>query len=203
MAVLPIILEDLVANNLQNDILHALKYDTAWNYIDGTSAPDAVVDQNDYKIKDNPQMVHYIINEHIVESHMAELVAPLCLAIEEKLKIKIDHVVRVKSNMLLRDSGSTDFYHVPHVDGADEDWLSVIYYAEDSDGDTIIFDKTVEQGPFNLSAVKTITPKQGKAIAFPSKIFHTSQSPVTNDTRVIINFILKLSQGTNAIELCS
>ena len=94
----------------------------------------------------------------------------------------------MKSNLLLQDPLAVGKYHAPHIDLANEDAFSMVYYVHDCDGDTIIFDKTVTKGHINLEEVARVTPKKGQAVIFNSNRFHTSSSPITNTRRVIINY---------------
>ena len=70
--------------------------------------------------------------------------------------------------------------------------LVCLYYINDSDGDTCIFDKNAKDTPFlekdtQLEVVKKITPKKGRAILFDGSRYHSSSGP-TKNIRCIINF---------------
>jgi hypothetical protein len=70
-----------------------------------------------------------------------------------------------------------------------------LYYVNDSDGDTFIFDKTsddikgrrdiFERTKFNV--LKRVTPKKGRVVLFNGNRYHSSSGP-TKDVRCIINF---------------
>jgi hypothetical protein len=64
--------------------------------------------------------------------------------------------------------------------------ISVIYYVNDSDGDTIFFGKNV-----NDEISLRVKPKKGRIVLFDSCIYHASTDPFNNNKRIIINFILK------------
>jgi len=80
-------------------------------------------------------------------------------------------------------------YHLEH--------LVVLYYVLDSDGDTIIVNKELEFGEdvakdlkyTDYEVLHRITPKQGRAVIFNGKYYHTAEQP-TNNMRCIINFDL-------------
>ena len=79
----------------------------------------------------------------------------------------------------------------PHLDRTTPHW-SFIYYVEDSDGDTIIYDyksKNENDIPYfeDVKELKRITPKQGKVIVFDGLYWHTAEQP-TKNKRCIINF---------------
>lgn len=70
--------------------------------------------------------------------------------------------------------------------------LVVLYYVIDADGDTIITDvKCDGKGPGilkfnNQHILHQVTPKQGRAVLFDGRYFHTAQQP-KNGMRCIIN----------------
>jgi hypothetical protein len=84
----------------------------------------------------------------------------------------------------------------PHVDGYHHHMVC-IYYVNDSDGDTVIFNKQSgnyvfdtqlkELKPNDLPILQTITPKKGRCVIFNGKFFHASTQPTTG-VRCIINF---------------
>lgn len=78
-----------------------------------------------------------------------------------------------------------------HVD-IDHPHLVVLYYVIDSDGDTIITDvkyngKTPTTIKFeNQKILEKVTPKQGRAVLFDGRYYHTAEQP-KNDMRCVIN----------------
>ena len=82
-------------------------------------------------------------------------------------------------------------YDNPHID-VRYDHLVVLYYVNDTDGDTFIFDKTMKdyyELPENaeLNIVKRVSPKMGRVVVFNGHQYHSSSTP-TKDVRCIINF---------------
>ena len=73
--------------------------------------------------------------------------------------------------------------------------FAVLYYVNNSDGDTIIYNQHYSGKVYDqseLSIFKTITPKAGSIIIFDGSLFHTNYSPEKNDFRCVINMNLKL-----------
>jgi hypothetical protein len=91
-------------------------------------------------------------------------------------------IARVKINLLWRCPESTGRHNGLHRDES-EDYLSGVYYVNDSDGDTVIFDNTIEH---------RFTPKKGSMIIFPSNLLHASSNPVLSYERIVINMIVKV-----------
>lgn len=72
------------------------------------------------------------------------------------------------------------------------DHLVVLYYVNDTDGDTFIFDKTKQDyndlpNGVQLNVIKRVPPKMGRAVVFNGHRYHSSSTP-TKDVRCIINF---------------
>jgi len=104
------------------------------------------------------------------------LVSPILEIAKEKLNIK--WATRIKVNKLLPQKASEEqIQHLWHQDKVEKGYISLIYYVNDSDGDTIIGDYKN-------------TPKAGEMIYFDSDIFHRPSLPTKNE-RIIINFIFE------------
>tara|TARA_A100001388_G_scaffold271724_1_gene250934 strand:- start:55 stop:615 length:561 start_codon:yes stop_codon:yes gene_type:complete len=79
----------------------------------------------------------------------------------------------------------------PHVD-ADIDHMVVLYYVNDSDGDTVIYENLFEgydKVPLmsELKESKRVTPKAGRVVMFNGKHWHTSCQPQHN-VRCVVNY---------------
>lgn len=88
------------------------------------------------------------------------------------------NVLRMKTNLLLNNKANcfnsihTDYYG---------DHINLIYYVNNSDGDTFIFDD---------GKIKNIRPKKGRILLFDGKYEHASSNPIESKYRSIINFNL-------------
>lgn len=76
--------------------------------------------------------------------------------------------------------------NLPHV--------ACVYYVNDSDGDTIIYDQTINDVPggsqnVDVTIHKRVTPRRGRAVFFDGSRYHCSSQPTIN-YRTIINFDL-------------
>ena len=118
----------------------------------------------------------------------------LCLPIIAKAASIIPDSVRldrIRAGMFLKGSG----LHTPHVDYF-FDHYTVLYYANDSDGDTHIFNEylTLSDGipvhPDNFTLMDRVSPKRGRVIIFNGLIYHSSSSPIDSDERLAININL-------------
>ena len=59
-----------------------------------------------------------------------------------------------------------------------------IYYVNDCDGDTFLFDGTKE--------IAKISPKKGRIVIFDGKTLHAGSHPYLSDFRMVINFNFKV-----------
>jgi hypothetical protein len=181
-----------------------LSKDVPWYWNPSTSYIPKKGDEVGYNVfedgntKETPQFTHSFIDGGRDVSKYAHFMSDVRDYINEFV-MPIEKIVRVKANMLLKDENyPIDSYHPPHSDvfgdGYDNQW-TFLYYINDSDGDTIIFDK--EWDPENggsipkLDIVQRCTPKVGNALLFKSNIYHASSPPKITDRRVVLNFVFE------------
>ena len=93
---------------------------------------------------------------------------------------------RLKINITYNDySNIKNKINPPHRDPVVENnnsSLIGIYYVNNSDGDTIIYD--------NGKIEKTISPKKGRLLIMDGKKLHSSSHPSINHKRIIVNYNL-------------
>ena len=71
--------------------------------------------------------------------------------------------------------------NAPHPDTRLDKFITVLYYVNDSDGDTFFF-----KGDECISRSK---PIKGTAAMYPSNTWHAGSTPVEHETRVVINMV--------------
>ena len=98
------------------------------------------------------------------------------------------HVYRIKSNLTFNLTDYKKINHQPiHIDKDTEDIKSLLYYVNDSDGDTLFFDN-------DLNIIKRVSPKKNTAILFDSNILHAGSNPIKNKKRIVVNTIFKMEK---------
>lgn len=105
----------------------------------------------------------------------------------KKFNIENKKIFRAKSNITTKTLESRPSW--PHVDNV-MDHLVFLYYVNDSDGDTVIYNQKYSGKQYyqnNLTIFKTVSPKAGSAILFDGRYFHTYYAPLKNDIRCVIN----------------
>jgi hypothetical protein len=78
----------------------------------------------------------------------------------------------------------------PHIDVAGLDHSVCIYYVDDADGETVIFDKTSQHDPVDFTGMRilqTISPRKGRIVLFDGARYHANILP-QRGPRCIINF---------------
>ncbi len=102
-----------------------------------------------------------------------------------KHEIKYDEVKRTRSNTTFLCNETRP--SMPHVD-ADYDHLALIYYVNDSDGDTLLYKNKYYKQEDNEMIIDTrISPKAGRAVLFDGSAYHSFCYPNIYDTRSVIN----------------
>ena len=186
-------IENLLPSSYADHLQQLILNQRLWQYNDSASGVDDSYDENDKNIVDYPQMVLPIYDPYnnILENEVFAEVKPVFWFLEEKTKFRTYFVDRIKSNLLWKIPSNGTEYAPPHVDNSDPKMYSMVYYLNDSDGDTVLFDKKVEQGFYDLNILHRSKPKKNKAIIFNSNRFHASSNPRETKIRNIINFVFK------------
>jgi hypothetical protein len=174
--------------------------DIAWYWNDGTTykTDDGVV--FDSKTKDSSQLTHTIYHNNATHTEYYHYFTEMVRHLEPHIG-KIKRVIRIKANLMVKDSSYPDgFYNGAHIDYSGDNLLSFVYYVNDSDGDTVIFDEHLDGNPHNLTELTEVdrqTPKAGTGIVFNSQRVHTSSTPRFTDRRVVINYVFEMYETNN------
>lgn len=78
----------------------------------------------------------------------------------------------------------------PHPDMLKEGLVTVLYYVNDSDGDTFLFEGS--------ECIGRGTPVMGTGLVYPSTTLHAGSTPIQHNTRVVINIVFVPKQLTNS-----
>ena len=135
---------------------------------------------------DTPQLVHSACyNGEATSIHFDQLSEIVKYLDFENVNY---HVYRIKSNLTFNLTDYKKINHQPiHIDKDTEDIKSLLYYVNDSDGDTLFFDN-------DLNIIKRVSPKKNTAILFDSNILHAGSNPIKSKKRIVINTIFKMEK---------
>jgi len=119
---------------------------------------------------------------------------PLVNKIEECLEYK-QELIRLRTALKTYQHGFTENnYNLPHVDFPCPH-TSAVYYLNDSDGDTHIFDQYYREKiePTDYTIKQRVSPKPNRLLIFDGLQYHTASNPIKSNSRLIanINFIQK------------
>ena len=185
------VIDNLVTARQADQIENRIVRFDWWTFNDVTSNVGCNYDVHDKNIIETPQFTSTFASqeEGITSPLYMEIVQPLLWMLEKDTGLELEHIVRVKANLLTQTAHEAHNYHIPHVDHGSDRCLSMVYYVNDSDGDTRLFDKFVSDGSDNMKIVVSNTPKKGTGLLFQSHRFHSSSCPVLSDKRVVVNIV--------------
>ena len=196
------VIENLIPVSLQNQIEQTLNSDSfPWFFMDSiTSYQDeqTILDTPRWdksKVIEPPGLVHMISYDGKVNSNYYELCRTILYFLEHRLNVSVKEILRIRIRRTLQTPGMTeDMYNIPHVDVMmDRKFYTLVYYVEESDGDTIFFDQIYQRGSRaslkeELKVVSKIPHKKGNAVLFEGHRFHAGNCPMKYTKRTIINF---------------
>ena len=190
------VFENLIPLPIQNELesLFEMNDDIKWSVLNKISRnPDKF--KFDKNIIEAPGASHILFWDGDIASVHFHAVKPILYYLEERADIKLDQLERIRVRKTFYAKGHDENkYTPPHVDLPElENYMSLVYYVHDTDGDTFFFAEEHEVGSKDTylkkgTIIKRVSPKKGSAILFPGRTFHAGNSPINNNTRTIINF---------------
>jgi hypothetical protein len=131
-----------------------------------------------------------------VLSPLNAVLVPILFLFCEKAHLKFSALMRVRIGLFTRAMVDAP-HHNPHVDFYEPHRVA-LYYVNDSDGDTFVFNETyddvgqdqaaahVNEGKFTVA--ERISPKKGTMISFDGKRYHASMHPAKSTSRIVVTF---------------
>lgn len=131
-----------------------------------------------------------------VKSFTYQYLEPFFEKINKEFGFTQNHLIRARLSLKFQKQGFTsDNYNIPHVDYFFPH-ESFIFYLNDSDGDTRIFNEwttttgTLPLGPDLFTTQSRVTPKANRLVWINGLQYHTASNPIANTKRIIINLNL-------------
>ena len=185
-----LVVDDAVSKVYQNSIKDTLlgNVDFPWYFNKDVTYANKKIESS-YSV---PSLSHKLTDEK-TNSGFYDFLLPLALEISGNNNLNPQRITRARSFLQFPIPDSNTHNH-PHCD-IDEEHTVILYYVNDSDGDTFLFDQTLDDFPQkdisknNFTVKQTVSPKQGRAVIFNGKRYHASSTP-TNGVRCILNFDL-------------
>jgi hypothetical protein len=175
--------ENLVPRSLADKLEQVFTDDDCvWNLTSSCGGYGETYPSLDVEILDTHQMYHVLVSDNQPKSAITALSMCVNFFLEQKTGIYPKFFTRVKANLLFPIFNNINQCHPLHTDREEIDSMSMIYYVNDSDGPTRFFDS-------NGSVIKTVFPKKGSAVLFPSNTRHASSCPIDSSKRIVINYV--------------
>jgi hypothetical protein len=201
----PIVLDNIIPEKYQLEIeqtLTSLDFDWHFNKSVSYGEGNKVVEnfkKNDENIIDGSAFVHrFFLNNKISDNNLlyksqyCDFIRPILFFVEEKLKIEIAEILRIRGVLTPPNSSSKNKYNIPHTDTTEKHY-TLIYYVSDNDGGTILFKEKMENNITNFDKKNIdhfVQSKKGRILLFDGLTYHTGVIPTDNNKILInINFI--------------
>ena len=144
-------------------------------------------------------MPQSIMSTRDIDTHIDSIVKSIELNSISKIGKEIQHTYRCKINQLKSSDKISDEFDINgmHID-REQEHVAIIYYINDTDGDTCIYDTDlttmsgwnyiVRDKKFeHFSLSRRISPKRGRVVIFNGMLPHHATYP-TLSNRYVINF---------------
>ena len=141
--------------------------------------------------------VAYRFNEpNVPSSPLTALLLPLLYSFCDEAGVPFKTLLRIRLGLFTQNAAGGPYHH-PHVDFYLPHY-SALYYVNDSDGDTFLFNETYDDvslersveygrdGKFTLG--HRVAPRKGRMIGFDGKHYHASMHPKLSAYRIAIAF---------------
>jgi|TARA_B100000073_G_scaffold230933_1_gene192806 hypothetical protein len=186
-----IVFDDIIPEVYQNWLVDCIKNeDLMWHRKDA-----AISDMFEDDPRNGFCNFHYLFDK----DEGGEL-SPLCnafmpLALQFREKLQAECLFRMRVNCV--PAWHSNQVQLPHVDSYHFEAWNVIYYIDDSNGDTIIYDERTRDhqeylkiATRDMYTVKTaVSPKKGRAVAIKGDLFHASTLPM-GTWRPVLNMVV-------------
>jgi len=186
------VIDDFIPIGYQNEIEQALtRYDFPWYYRPSINNGKPKI--QDPRFEYAHGFVHNFYND---EDGQLSAYYPLVSSLRyfaEKHGIENYGYHRLKANLNVSIPGwTTDKCQEPHTDMPSKH-VVCIYYVNDSDGDTFIFDQQFDPNapePHQFEIVERVSPKKGRALFFDGHSYHSGSYPIEHNARIMLNLNL-------------
>jgi len=192
MTELPIILDDFIEEELQNQIEDAM-FDCNWSFMmDNTYSYNASLMGikyrkflNPFEYDISPSIITYPQTNQKIFKLFNPIIEKTCSHINFNLEKISRCIAGIQGVQVIRKQNKVCYIHInqktPH--------LVLLYYVNDADGETILYDKNIndieddnlmyldERYEFNV--VNKIMPKRGRILLFDGRTYHSASSPTT------------------------
>lgn len=182
--------KDRIKRILMSDYFSWVYQDTSKkNYINKESSIDSI------DVNDVVQFSQVLFKDDKVQCEEIEFIQKITKNLEEKEGIVCSTLLYATCNMLPKQSGDAGVYHTPFTSSKiNDNTYTLIYYVNNSDGDTVIFNETYSVDPIQLTVKYRQTPMEGCALLFKSNSYCAETFPRVTNTRLIISITFETNE---------
>jgi|TARA_B110000503_G_scaffold65815_3_gene103349 hypothetical protein len=197
-------IENLIPETFQDSVIDRVQGDQhfPWFLLHRIGHPDhygkgTTPNYVDPNITDDVGFFHMAFDGNVVSPYY-DFFRSILEFFTEKTNIKVANMLRVRLRYTHKGyNHSAEKYASPHVDFyTGSPYYTLVYYVNDSDGDTIIFDKIFNpsEEAYNpimsdpLPELVRVNPKKGCGLFFNGHRFHAGNFPINYSSRIVINF---------------
>lgn len=138
---------------------------------------DAHVHDNDL-----PWFGHYTVDNGVANSSLSDVTIDIGNRVLHSVGLKPLRYEQIRINMTTQQY--TQSCSTKHIDSVGDCNITMLYYIDNSDGDTVFYDNDIE--------IKRVSPVRGRAAIFDSNIYHNSYLPILHKCRTIINYNVRV-----------
>ena len=185
---------------LLNYAAHTLNYTSCERTVDDYYKVDGIEFQSyrDSHTYDEGHLSCSIMdaNGNIHDETFFALALPIVLSAKDEFpELNLNRIVRMKVNALERKDFPEYSYNAPHHDivPSEKNNYSFVYYLNDSDGDTFLFDQIAyDDKPIDtVTLLNRVSPKKNSLCIFQSNRIHASSNPRISPVRYVINCVIE------------
>jgi hypothetical protein len=186
-------IDDVIPRTYQNQIeAETTSARMAWFFDVETGRRDRV----DSNYAGFSHTVYHVEDRAAAPSPMTALLLPLLFTFCDKAELPFHTLLRIRLGLFPRTMIEAA-HHNPHVDFYQPHRVA-IYYVNDADGDTVVFNETfadvsreqsiayTEEQRFTIA--RRVSPKKGRMVGFDGRHYHASMHPMQASHRIAVAF---------------
>ncbi len=184
---IPVLYQDELDNAVHN-------HNFPWYFLEDVTYSDKALSE-----EKNIGFYHLVFeNREIKSNNLCQFLLPIYYLIQEKTPVNLEELYRLRLGNIVRSASEN--YNNPHIDTFTDHWTA-LYYVNDSDGDSFIFNETNPEfskeydeelkKEKSWTIKKRISPQKGKLVLFNGNRYHASSSPNVNSHRVVLTINFK------------
>jgi len=171
------ILDDLISPGMQDYVLATVEdKHFPWYYLPSVSLSNVEEDPNS-------GFSHTVFREDGYKSEYCDMLLPILYSALGD--IKLQRLYRIRLGMFIKNQNGSNG-HTEHVDKPEEKHKTLIYYINDADGPTNLYDKKGGE------IIEQVEFKKGRCLVLDGGVYHSSSSPKNADRRLVANFNFKI-----------